>query len=185
MVDRSRFAAPGSFDAPVIKTREVAGLPAVVFAAWTDSETLTKWIGSAASVDPEVGGRFEVLFDPDQPVGSQGSEGCQVLALLPPKLLAFTWNSPPSLNAIRDQFTFVTVEIEGAGAGSKVTLTHAGHGSGEAWDAGLRSWSGAFARRDFLDCALEWAEQEPWAIGGCCRVGPAMIRELAELWPRS
>jgi homocysteine S-methyltransferase len=52
--------------------------------------------------------------------------------------------------------------------------------SGERWDAAARSWSGEATSDRFLASATAWARKGVWAIGGCCRVGPAMIRELAD-----
>jgi homocysteine S-methyltransferase len=51
--------------------------------------------------------------------------------------------------------------------------------SGERWEASGRRWSGDIDRGRFLDLASEWARMGVWAIGGCCRVGPGMIRDLA------
>jgi len=53
--------------------------------------------------------------------------------------------------------------------------------SGETWDAVRRRWSGNFAHERFLELAREWARKGAWAIGGCCRVGPAVIRELSRV----
>lgn len=51
--------------------------------------------------------------------------------------------------------------------------------SGETWDAVRRRWSGDAAPERFVELAREWARRGAWAIGGCCRVGPPVIRELA------
>jgi len=53
--------------------------------------------------------------------------------------------------------------------------------SGERWDATTRSWQGDSGGGPFLDLAAEWATKDVWAIGGCCRIGPETIRELAKL----
>lgn len=52
--------------------------------------------------------------------------------------------------------------------------------SGERWDSTGRRWSGDVARGRFVELAAAWARKGVWAIGGCCRVGPETIRELAE-----
>jgi homocysteine S-methyltransferase len=52
--------------------------------------------------------------------------------------------------------------------------------SGERWDAAARRWRGEAARERFLELACEWSRRGVWAIGGCCRIGPEMIRALAE-----
>ncbi len=52
--------------------------------------------------------------------------------------------------------------------------------SGEQWEPARRAWVGEFDRRRFLDLASTWARRGVWAIGGCCRIGPDVIRELAQ-----
>ncbi|MET9513848.1 homocysteine S-methyltransferase [Streptomyces sp. NPDC002994] len=51
--------------------------------------------------------------------------------------------------------------------------------SGERWDAEARRWSGGGT----YDPARvrEWRKSGAWLVGGCCRVGPAEIAELARL----
>ncbi|MYS44965.1 homocysteine S-methyltransferase, partial [Streptomyces sp. SID5998] len=49
--------------------------------------------------------------------------------------------------------------------------------SGEAWDAGARAWSG---RPSFhADRVTRWRAFGARLIGGCCRVGPETITEIA------
>jgi homocysteine S-methyltransferase len=66
-------------------------------------------------------------------------------------------------------------EIRAAGDGTIVVYPN----SGETWDAGRRDWSGDLDTAAFVGLAQGWAAQGVRAIGGCCRVGPAAIRELA------
>jgi homocysteine S-methyltransferase len=48
--------------------------------------------------------------------------------------------------------------------------------SGESWDAQAKAWTG---RPDaWLDDVGSWVEAGARIIGGCCRVGPEVIREL-------
>lgn len=51
--------------------------------------------------------------------------------------------------------------------------------SGEAWDPAARRWSGSASAPSFVELARGWAAQGAWAIGGCCRIGPGVIRSLA------
>jgi homocysteine S-methyltransferase len=53
--------------------------------------------------------------------------------------------------------------------------------SGERWDPTARRWQGSFNHERFLELASEWAAKGVWAVGGCCRIGPQTIRELAGL----
>jgi homocysteine S-methyltransferase len=49
--------------------------------------------------------------------------------------------------------------------------------SGEEWDARARSWSGTAA--DFAGLAGRWTAAGARLVGGCCRVGPDAVREVA------
>ncbi|MET7795068.1 homocysteine S-methyltransferase [Streptomyces decoyicus] len=49
--------------------------------------------------------------------------------------------------------------------------------SGESWDAGARAWCGSPAFS--ADRVAAWAADGARLIGGCCRVGPDAITELA------
>ena len=51
--------------------------------------------------------------------------------------------------------------------------------SGERWDAQAKCWTGPTEEDAFVRLACEWAAEGAWAIGGCCRVGPELIRKVA------
>lgn len=51
--------------------------------------------------------------------------------------------------------------------------------AGERWDAAAHRWRGEISGDDFVAQARTWAARGAWAVGGCCRVGPATIRKLA------
>ena len=53
--------------------------------------------------------------------------------------------------------------------------------SGEAWDADDRRWIGAAGPDVDIATARTWVEAGASLIGGCCRVGPDRIGELAAL----
>lgn len=98
----------------------------LVWRLWTTSEGLQSWLVESAHVELRLGGPYEILFDRSQPEGRQGSEGCTVLAHIPPRLLSFTWNAPPSLPTRDAEPTFVVVEFEVVDRGTRLTLTHGG-----------------------------------------------------------
>ncbi|MEV5613685.1 homocysteine S-methyltransferase [Streptomyces sp. NPDC052225] len=50
--------------------------------------------------------------------------------------------------------------------------------SGEEWDARARAWKGASTFT--TGQAAQWAAQGARLIGGCCRVGPAGVRAIAD-----
>lgn len=54
--------------------------------------------------------------------------------------------------------------------------------SGEAWNAAAHTWTGPARSRTFTAGPLqEWLDGGTRLIGGCCRVGPDQIAELAAL----
>ncbi len=50
--------------------------------------------------------------------------------------------------------------------------------SGETYDAAAKVWTGQAVGSEWLAGALEWVGAGARVVGGCCRVGPDMIREL-------
>lgn len=108
-----------------------------VWKAWTTTEGVTTFFGPQAKVEAVPGGPFEIYFDPNQPVGLRGSEGCKVQSIVPLKLFAFEWNAPPIIPAIRNSglHTIVYVRLDQEGPGqTRVEVVHAGWGVGEEWD---------------------------------------------------
>lgn len=51
--------------------------------------------------------------------------------------------------------------------------------SGETWDPTTRQWTGSTGPNVDSDSARRWVETGARLIGGCCRVGPDRIAELA------
>jgi homocysteine S-methyltransferase len=49
--------------------------------------------------------------------------------------------------------------------------------SGESWDARARSWSGE--PYDVAGHVAAWSAAGARLVGGCCRVGPGAVREIA------
>jgi uncharacterized protein YndB with AHSA1/START domain len=154
----------------------VAAPLAEVWKVWTTTEGVKTFFGPEAKVEAVVGGPFEIYFAPSQPEGLRGSEGCKVHSVVPMKLLAFTWNAPPTIPAIRNSgvHTVVYVELDDAGAGNtRVTMTHVGWGAGEDWDKTYqyfdRAWDAVLGnlRYRFAVGPVEWpgafirAEQPP------------------------
>ena len=51
--------------------------------------------------------------------------------------------------------------------------------SGDGWDAANRCWIGASEPVEFGALAVEWFAKGAQIVGGCCRTGPAHIRQVA------
>ena len=111
--------------ATVTLERRLAAPPEVVFDAWLDADCLGQWLFRTSTgelarveVEPRVGGRFRVDERRD---GALAEHHGEYVELDRPRRLAFDfWTS---FSAER---TRVTIDIEPAGDGSLLTLTHDG-----------------------------------------------------------
>ena len=123
--------------------RLIPAARADVWALWSSTEGITRWLVEQAKIDLRPGGLFEVYFMLEAPERARGSETCRVLSFLPERMLSFTWNAPPHLERTRFEHTWVVVELADAPGGTRVTVTHTG------WPAsGLTSepqWEATFA----------------------------------------
>jgi uncharacterized protein YndB with AHSA1/START domain len=118
----------------ITKRAVVPAAPAAVWRAWTDPAVITAYFAPQARVELRVGGAYELLFLASAPEGQRGSEGCTILAYDPERMLAFTWNAPPSFARERDLLTWVIVMLEPQERdATRVTLTHRGFGTDGAW----------------------------------------------------
>lgn len=114
--------------------------PEYVYRLFTVGEYLETWLSVEALVEPEVGGRYELIWDPG--IGSQyNTVGCRVLALEANRFLSMEWKGPPQYAAIMnevDPLTVVTVLFlearQGAYKVTEVHLTHTGWSTDPAWD---------------------------------------------------
>lgn len=134
-IDTSLFVAEGPALRGFTKEVVVAAPPSEVFAAWTTSEGLLALLEVPSHVELRVGGPYELYFMPDTPDGPIGSNGCKVLAYVPDRMLAFSWNAPPKFPAERARHTWVVVTLEPHEAGgTHVALSHLGFGEGGQWE---------------------------------------------------
>lgn len=145
-VDAALFAASGADLRSFTKTATINGSPAAVFETLTTAEGLRRVMGIDSTVQLAVGGAYEWYFLPNEPYGRQGGEGCQVLAYVPGRVLAFSWNAPPTQPEQRAKRTWVVIELaaSGGGATTVLTVTHLGFGEGAEWDKTMayfdRAW---------------------------------------------
>lgn len=132
----------------------VSATPEQVWDAWTTETGLTAFMCDAAFIEPVVGGAYEIYFDMDAPAGSRGSETCTILAYAAPHHLAFSWNFPPSMPAIRFEHTRVDLQFAPTSDGrTEVRFTQTGWQDGPAWDEGYRYFERAWRS------VLHWLEQ--------------------------
>ncbi len=71
--------------------------PAEVYKLWTTAEGTRRFLAPRAHIDPAVGGRYQIIFDPagDPEGASHGTKGARILRLVPDREVAFEWPMPP------------------------------------------------------------------------------------------
>ena len=128
------------------KRATVAASIDAVWTAWTTAEGVTSFGPGEAWIELRHGGPYEWYFDLGAPEGTRGAEGCTIQAYAPPRVLAFTWNAPPTIPALRalGPCSHVVVELDEQGGQTGGRITHVVEGEGEDWDAYLayfeRAW---------------------------------------------
>ena len=106
-----------------------------VWHAWTTSDGFHDFTGADARIDLEIGGPFEIYWNPDKTLPERGSEGMRILSYLPKQMLSFEWNAPPSFGTLRQQRTWVVVTLKPVGKDKvDVTIDQTGWGQGNDWD---------------------------------------------------
>ncbi|MCP5103921.1 MAG: SRPBCC domain-containing protein [bacterium] len=116
-----------------------------VWRAWTTVEGVKSFFAPEASLDLAVGGEYEMYFDPKQPKGLRGSEGCKILTFVPGEVLSFTWNGPPSIPEVRNEQTWVVLTFHAVeGNKTQVSLIHLGWRAGEEWQKALKYFDKAW-----------------------------------------
>lgn len=63
------------------------------FAFFTDNKLLESWLTAAAEVEPTVGGKYELFWEPSDRENNS-TIGCKVTAIEKDKFISFEWKSP-------------------------------------------------------------------------------------------
>jgi uncharacterized protein YndB with AHSA1/START domain len=136
-----------------------------VWEAWTTSEGARTFFSENAEIELRPGGKYEILFVKENPVGQQGSEGCRVLSYLPKKMLSYEWNAPPEFGPLRDQHTIMVLLFEEHRSGeTTVSLNQLGWGRGEDWDKLYEYFNNAWGyvlknlQQRFISGPIDWSE---------------------------
>ena len=123
-------------DEIITKTTTVNAPVSSAWNAWTTHEGLKSFFGVQNEVELCIGGKYEIYFLMNNPVGLRGSEGCKILSYLPLKMLSFSWNAPPQYREIREsQYkTWVVLTFEEIQPDkTKVVLNHLGWPDQKNW----------------------------------------------------
>ncbi len=118
-----------------------------VWENWTTEAGIRSFFAEDCRVDFRIGGAYEMYFRDDLPKGQRGSEGCVVLSYIPGRMLSFNWNAPPEFPKVRQERTWVVVELSPLNTEqTQVELFHMGSQEGEEWEEVFDYFDNAWQR---------------------------------------
>jgi homocysteine S-methyltransferase len=80
------------------------------------------------------------------------------------------------VNCVKPEIVTRAIGALKAGTGKPIVVYP---NSGERWNAGDETWHGAAGREGLATLAPQWIRNGARMVGGCCRVGPGQIADLA------
>lgn len=115
--------------------------PHKAFEMFTIDEHLEKWLTTSANVEPKIGGRYELFWNPEDKE-NDSTIGCKVLAISSDRFLSFEWKGPKQfkhfMNNVRP-LTNVTVLFIPFQDSTEVHLLHTGWRDTAEWEE-ARQW---------------------------------------------
>lgn len=113
----------------------------LIWLAWVDSNRITTWFAPEATVEPWVGGAFELFFDPSNHE-KESTIGCVFTSIEEKKRLVFTWKGPSKFAQVMNNpssLTSVEVLFRETNGTTHLTVKHRGWSDGETWTR-ARKW---------------------------------------------
>jgi uncharacterized protein YndB with AHSA1/START domain len=122
------------------------------FELFTVSEKLESWLPEKAEVEPKIGGKYELFWDPQNP-DINSTIGCRITSFEKDKFLSFEWKGPEKFQSFMnfcDPLTHVVVVFTKSlkdPEKSLVYLFHSGWRDDPGWQEARnyfeKAWSGA------------------------------------------
>lgn len=136
------------------------------FTAFTTSDGFASWAVPIAHVELRVGGYIEASYDPHAKIGDPANIKNQIVAYVPERLIVLHNVQAPPGFADPDLFQRTATVIEFTALDprhTRVTITNAGYGIGDRFDALYRhfEWGNAYTleelRARFEKGPVDWA----------------------------
>jgi len=125
--------------------------PGKAFEMFTINRHLEKWLTQAAEVEPRIGGKYELFWNPEDKE-NDSTIGCKILALHPNNLLSFEWKGPKQFKHFMNEMrplTNVVVFFTSSAKATEVYLLHTGWRNTPEWEEARqwfdKAWAMAFS----------------------------------------
>ncbi|MFX0074647.1 MAG: SRPBCC domain-containing protein [Candidatus Hermodarchaeota archaeon] len=122
------------------------------FEFFTVNEKVESWLPEKAEVEPKVGGKYELFFQPKTPEVNS-TVGCKITSIEKDKFLSFEWKGPEMFQSFMnfcDPLTHVVVVFSPSSNNPKKSvlyLFHSGWRNGSNWQEARnyfeKAWTGA------------------------------------------
>ncbi|MEQ9308618.1 MAG: SRPBCC domain-containing protein [Balneolaceae bacterium] len=119
------------------------------FTYFTNNQRIEEWLTTKADVLPEVGGKYELFWNPETPEDNSTIR-CKVLAIHAPHYIMFDWKGPVQFKSFMnsaDPLTTVMVNFSSLEEKTLVTLIHSGWRNQSNWEEArnyfVNAWKGA------------------------------------------
>lgn len=107
----------------------------------TLGDHLHKWLTAVAEVEPRVGGKYELFWNPEDRE-NDSTIGCKILAIQSNRFLTLEWKGPTHFKRFMNQvrpLTNVSVSFIPCPEGTEVHLLHSGWRDTSEWEE-ARQW---------------------------------------------
>jgi len=119
---------------------------------FTVNDHLENWLTMMADVEPKVGGKYELFWNP-QDKENDSTIGCRISALQPEKFLSFEWKGPEQfkhlMNTVRP-LTNVVVFFITVQESTNVYVLHVGWRNTTEWENArqwfVKAWADALSK---------------------------------------
>lgn len=115
--------------------------PHQTFELFTMNKWLEMWLTEVADVEPVVGGKYELFWNPDDRE-NDSTIGCSITAIEQDKFLSFEWKGPKQFKHFAnnaDPLTHVVVFFLPVDGQTQVHLIHSGWRGSPEWEE-ARQW---------------------------------------------
>lgn len=122
------------------------------FEMFTVNELLQSWFPKVADVEPVVGGKYELFWDPEDKENNS-TLGCKVTAIEQDRFIAFEWKGPPQFKHfmnIAEPLTHVVVFFlpcnNTTPPCTDVHVIHSGWRNSEEWEKARQFFENAWEK---------------------------------------
>ncbi len=136
----------------IIRVKEVIDCDlSTAFSLFTVNKLLESWLPEKADVDPKVGGKYELFWDPENKE-INSTIGCKITGFEKDKFLSFDWKGPVNFSSFMnfaDPLTHVIVFFSHKEKDTNKTiihLFHTGWRKGPEWQKARNYFENAWSK---------------------------------------